>query len=130
MATILVAEDHHDLRNLISTRLLEKGHTVLVATNGRDAVDVARSARPDLVLMDMNMPIQDGWETSCQMKLDRQLRVIPIIALTAYVLPGDQARARQAGCDDYHPKPLDFDILLEQIQQLLTAPYRLRRNRE
>jgi two-component system, cell cycle response regulator DivK len=119
MATILIAEDHSDVLNLISCRLADQGFVVLKATNGLDAVELARHNRPDLVLMDMHMPVLDGWQASCQFKHDRHLCNIPIIALTAYVLPGDQARARQAGCDDYHPKPLDFEILLRQIDELL-----------
>ena len=127
MATILIAEDHDDVLKLIECRLEQQGYVVLKATNGLDAVELARHQPPDLVLMDMHMPVLDGWQASCQFKLDRQLRSIPIIALTAYVLPGDQARARQAGCDDYHPKPLDFEILLRQIDDLLARRMEHRR---
>lgn len=119
MTTILIAEDHRDVQQLIATRLTDQGFEILRACNGREAVEVARAAQPDLVLMDMNMPDVDGWEACCQFKRDCELRSIPIIALTAYSLPGDQARAKQAGCDDYHPKPFDFQVLLRQIHLLL-----------
>ncbi len=121
MTTILIAEDNLDIQQLIARRLVEKGFEVSVARNGREAFEQAKTIQPDLVLMDMNMPDVDGWEASCQFKQDGKLKKIPIIALTAYALPADQARAKQAGCDDYHPKPFDFNVLLNQINQLLAA---------
>jgi len=119
MTTILIAEDHLDVQQLIASQLAAQGFAVAIAGTGREAIAVAKVVHPDLVLMDMNMPELDGWAACCQFKHDHELHKIPIIALTAYALPGDQARARQAGCDDYHPKPLDFNILLSQIRTLL-----------
>jgi len=119
MTTILLAEDHLDIQQLIAVQLQAHGFSVSLAGTGREAIEVAKTVRPDLVLMDMNMPELDGWQACCQFKQDEELQAIPIIALTAYALPADQARARQAGCDDYHPKPLNFEILLNQIRTLL-----------
>ncbi len=119
MTTILIAEDHLDIQRLIASHLAAQGFAVATAGTGREAIEVAKIVHPDLVLMDMNMPEMDGWAACCEFKHDHELKQIPIIALTAYALPADQARARQAGCDDYHPKPLDFQILLNQIRTLL-----------
>ncbi|MCA9133705.1 MAG: response regulator [Planctomycetales bacterium] len=119
MTTILIAEDHDDIRQLLAIQLSQHGFVVKTASNGREALDMARASPPDAVLMDMNMPVLDGWEASCQLKLDQELSRIPIIALTAYALPGDQARAQHAGCDAYHAKPLDIKLLVQQIESLL-----------
>ena len=118
MSTILVADDNDDLRELMIIRLKEFGFSVLAAKNGLEAVQLAKSAHPLVILMDMNMPELDGWEACCQIKRDPLVRSIPIIALTAYSLPGDEARANASGCDGYHAKPVDFQMLLQQIESL------------
>jgi two-component system, cell cycle response regulator DivK len=119
MSTILVVDDHDDVRQSMVIRLEKHGFEVVVAKNGREAIEMVKSAKPSIVLMDMNMPEVDGWEASSLIKTDPEVKDIPIIALTAYDLPGDKARARQAGCEGYHAKPVELPMLLEQIRELI-----------
>lgn len=118
MTTILIADDNADLRNLLMIQLGNHGFSVLAATDGLEAIEIARSASPALILMDLNMPELDGWEATCQLKRDPQLKDIPVIALTAYSLPGDKVRALHAGCEGFHSKPVDIDALLVDINRL------------
>lgn len=118
MTTILIVDDNDDLRNLLMIQLGNRGFAVLTAANGLEAIELAKSASPALILMDLNMPELDGWEATCQLKRDPKLRDIPVIALTAYSLPGDKVRALHAGCDSFHCKPVDLDALLLDIRRL------------
>ena len=119
MATILLVEDNEMNWDMLSRRLVRKGYQVVVATDGQQGVDKARSAAPDLILMDMSLPVLDGWEATRQLKAAAETRTIPIIALTAHAMPGDRDRALAAGCDDYDSKPVEFERLLGKIKGLL-----------
>jgi CheY-like chemotaxis protein len=123
MATILLVEDHEEIWDFLSRRLKRRGYDVLLAHDGQAAVERTRSDRPDVVLLDMNLPVLDGWTAARQLKDDAATARIPIIALTAHAMSGDREKALEAGCDDYHPKPVDFSKLLQQIDGALgTAP--------
>lgn len=121
MASILLVEDHEEIWDFLSRRLKRRGHEVVVAQDGEDGLAKARSLRPEIVLLDMNLPIMDGWTVAQALKSDAATARIPIIALTAHAMAGDREKALQAGCDDYHPKPVDFSKLLEQIDAALAA---------
>ena len=120
MPRILLIDDNAENRDSLSRRLERRGFEVLLAVDGRAGVDAALAEKPDLVLMDMNMPKVDGWEATRQIKA--AMPMLPVIALTAHALAGDRERALQAGCTDYHTKPIDFPKLLSQIETLLEAP--------
>ena len=120
MPRILLIDDNAENRDSLSRRLERRGFEVLLAVDGRAGVDAALAEKPDLVLMDMNMPKVDGWEATRQIKA--AMPTLPVIALTAHALAGDRERALQAGCTDYHTKPIDFPKLLSQIETLLEAP--------
>jgi CheY-like chemotaxis protein len=123
MPRILLVEDHEEIWDFLSRRLKRRGYDVLLAHDGQSAVDRTRSDRPDVVLLDMNLPVLDGWTAARQLKDDAATARIPIIALTAHAMSGDREKALEAGCDDYHPKPVDFSKLLQQIDGALgTAP--------
>ncbi len=123
MPTILVVDDHDDIRDMISLHLEKRGFTVVAARNGIEGVLAAANAAPSLILMDINMPELDGFEATMQIReRDAEKKRIPVIALTAYAMPGDQARAIAAGCDDFHPKPIDFRTLFSQIDALIGNP--------
>ena len=125
MTTILIVEDNEMNRDMLSRRLVRKGYDVLIAVDGEKGVAVARAKKPDLVLMDMSLPVVDGWEASRRMKADRALRNIPIIALTAHAMANDRDKALAAGCDDYDTKPIELPRLLAKIDALLaSAPMR------
>jgi two-component system cell cycle response regulator DivK len=119
MAKILVVEDNEENRDSLSRRLQRRGFTVLTAEDGRVGVQVADAEIPDLVLMDMNMPEVDGWEATRQIKASPKLAGIPVIALTAHAMSGDRDRAIEAGCSDYHTKPIEFAKLIVQIEAIL-----------
>ena len=121
MASILLVEDHEEIWDFLSRRLKRRGHDVVVAQDGEDGLAKARSLRPEIVLLDMNLPIMDGWTVAQALKSDAATARIPVIALTAHAMAGDREKALQAGCDDYHPKPVDFSKLLEQIDAALAA---------
>lgn len=120
MPTLLIVEDNQDNRDALSRRLERRGFKVLIATDGRAGAEMARAERPDLILMDMNMPGIDGWEATRLVKAEPTTAGIPVIALTAHALAGDRGRAIAAGCADYHTKPVDLHKLLAQIEELLT----------
>ena len=105
-------------------RLQRRGYEVVMAADGKIGVDTARAEKPDLILMDMNMPEVDGWEATRQIKANPDLAAVPVIALTAHAMTGDRERAMEAGCTDYHTKPIEFPKLLSQIESILqgTAP--------
>jgi CheY-like chemotaxis protein len=121
MPRILVVEDNEENRDSLSRRLQRRGFEVLLANDGKRGVETAKSERPDLVLMDMNMPEVDGWEATRQIKATPELAAVPVIALTAHAMTGDRERALAAGCADYHTKPIEFPKLLAQIEELLKS---------
>jgi two-component system, cell cycle response regulator DivK len=115
---ILLVEDHEEIWDFLSRRLKRRGYDVVLATDGQQGVDKSREESPDIVLLDMNLPVMDGWTAAGRMKSDAATAKIPIIALTAHAMSGDREKAIGAGCDDYHPKPVDFSRLLAQIEAL------------
>ena len=122
MPTLLLVEDNEENRDGLSRHLRRKGYEVLVAADGRQGLEAARSGAPDLVLMDMSLPVLDGWEATRQLKADPHTRHIPVIALTAHAMAGDRDKALAAGCDEYDTKPVEFARLLGKIQALLGGP--------
>ena len=116
---ILVVEDNDNNRDMLTRRLQRKGFTVVAAVDGEEAQSVARAESPDLILMDMSLPVMDGWEATRRLKTDPATKAIPVIALTAHAMAGDRDKALEAGCDDYDTKPIDLPRLLEKIEQLL-----------
>jgi two-component system, cell cycle response regulator DivK len=119
MAKILLVEDNEMNRDMLSRRLLRKGYEVVMAVDGEQAVAMAQSEKPDLILMDMSLPVIDGWEATRRVKASEASSGIPIIALTAHAMSGDRERALGAGCDDYDTKPIEISRLLEKIDALL-----------
>ena len=122
MPKILVVEDNEMNRDMLTRRLARKGFETIAATDGREGVDLARSAQPDLILMDMSLPVLDGWAATRELKGAPETRAIPVIALTAHAMSGDRQRALDAGCDDYDTKPVEFPSLLAKIEGLLAKP--------
>lgn len=114
---LLLVEDHDELSDFLSRRLRRRGFEVVVATDGPAALERVRSEAPDLMLLDMNLPLMDGWTVARTLR--DQASTIPIIALTAHAMSGDRAKALAAGCDEHHAKPVDFDLLLSQIDEAL-----------
>ena len=119
MAKILLVEDNEMNRDMLSRRLERKGHSVSIAIDGAEGLDKARSDTPDLILMDMSLPVIDGWEVTRRLKADEATRRIPVIALTAHAMASDEQKAREAGCDDFDTKPIELPRLLDKIQALL-----------
>ncbi|OXS59967.1 two-component system response regulator [Cohnella sp. CIP 111063] len=119
MHTILLVEDNELNRDMLSRRLVRKGYRVLTAEDGREGVELASSALPDLVLMDMSLPVLDGWEATRMLKSDPRTRSVPVIALTAHAMSGDEKKAYEAGCDDFDTKPVDLPRLLGKIEAAL-----------
>lgn len=119
MSRLLLVEDNEESREGLSRHLRRMGFDVLVAVDGRAALEVARSAIPELILMDMSLPVLDGWEATRLLKSDDATREIPVIALTAHAMAGDREKALEAGCDDYDTKPVELSRLLAKIQSLL-----------
>ena len=119
MAKILLVEDNEMNRDMLSRRLQRKGYDVAVAVDGQQGVDMAQSEMPQLILMDMSLPVLDGWEATRQIKSLPALNAIPIIALTAHAMSGDREKALAAGCNDYDTKPIDLPTLLNKIEALL-----------
>jgi CheY-like chemotaxis protein len=117
--TILIVDDTDWNRDLL-VQLLEEEYTVLQAVNGEQGVKVTQDEKPDLILMDLGMPVMDGWEATRRIKADDALKQIPIIAVTSHAMVGDEIDARKAGCDDYLPKPIDEDLLLQKIKKFLS----------
>jgi two-component system cell cycle response regulator DivK len=119
MSRILLVEDNEMNRDMLSRRLERRGYQVLTAIDGVQGVELAQSEHPDLILMDMSLPILDGWQATQQLKAAPETKDIPIIALTAHAMAGDREHCLQAGCDDYETKPIEFPRLLAKIQTLL-----------
>ena len=119
MTKILLVEDHEELWDFLSRRLKRRGFEVELAHDGQDGVDKAKSLAPDVILLDMNLPVMDGWTAARLLREDPKTARIPIIALTAHAMSGDRGRVMEAGCDDYHPKPVDFSRLVAQIDAAL-----------
>ncbi len=115
---ILLVEDHEEIWDFLSRRLKRRGFEVALAADGQQGIDAAGTERPDVILLDMNLPTMDGWTVAGHLKRDPQTSHIPIIALTAHAMAGDREKAIAAGCDDYCPKPIDFAQLLVQIDRL------------
>ena len=121
MTTILLVEDNEMNRDMLSRRLERHGYRVVVAVDGQSGVEMALSEAPDLVLMDMSLPVLDGWEATRRLKAAPATRHVPVIALTAHAMSGDRERALEAGCDDYDTKPIELPRLLGKIEALLAA---------
>ena len=121
MARILLVEDQEMNRDMLSRRLKKRGYEVSIAVDGAEGVDKARSEIPDLILMDMSLPVMDGWEATRTLKGDDSTRAIPVVALTAHAMSTDREKALEAGCDAYETKPVELPRLLETIEKLIAA---------
>jgi two-component system, cell cycle response regulator DivK len=121
MTKVLLVEDNEMNRDMLSRRLTRRGFEVVFAVNGKDGVDLAKSEKPDIILMDMSLPVMDGWEATRYVKSDAATRAVPVIGLTAHAMSGDREKALEAGCDDYDTKPVEFDRLIEKMERLLGA---------
>jgi len=119
MAKILLVEDNEVNRDMLSRRLQRKGFEVVLAVDGQSGVEMAQTEAPDLVLMDMSLPVLDGWEATRRLKADAATKRIPVIALTAHAMSGDRDKALEAGCEDYDTKPVEILRLLDKINALL-----------
>ena len=119
MAKILYVEDNEMNRDMLSRRLQRREHEVLIAVDGQEGLEKIKTERPDIVLMDMGLPVMDGWEATTQAKADEEIKSIPIIALTAHALESDRQKALDCGADDFDTKPIDFKRLLQKIEDLL-----------
>ena len=121
MAKILVVEDNEMNRDMLSRRLIRRGFEVVIAVDGAQGVDMAVSESPDLILLDMSLPVMNGWDAAQKLKSDPSTSSIPTIALTAHAMGGDREKALEAGCDEYETKPVEFKRLLEKIDKWLNA---------
>jgi two-component system, cell cycle response regulator DivK len=121
MSKILLVEDNEMNRDMLSRRLQRRGYEIVIAVDGEQGVAMANSEHPDLILMDMSLPIMDGWEATKNIKANTRTKSIPIIALTAHAMSGDREQAMKAGCDDYDIKPIDLPRLLTKIEVFITA---------
>jgi CheY-like chemotaxis protein len=119
MTRVLLVEDNEMNRDMLSRRLARKGFEVLIAVDGQAGVNMAGSESPDIILLDMSLPVMDGWEAAGRIKGDPATAGIPILALTAHAMEGDREKALAAGCDDYDTKPINFSGLLEKMSALL-----------
>jgi two-component system, cell cycle response regulator DivK len=119
MTKVLLVEDNEMNRDMLSRRLTRRGFQVVCAVDGQQGVDLARSENPDIILMDMSLPVLDGWEATRRIKSDGNTRNALVIGLTSHAMTGDREKAIEAGCDDYDTKPVDLDRLLEKIEHLL-----------
>ncbi len=119
MTKVLLVEDHEELWDFLSRRLVRRGFAVVLAHDGQQALDQVRAEAPDIVLLDMDLPIMDGWTVARTLRADAAHADLPVIALTAHAMAGDRAKALEAGCSDYHAKPVDFQQLLVQIDEAL-----------
>ena len=119
MAKILLVEDNEMNRDMLARRLQRRGYGVLIAPDGAEGVAQAQAEVPDLILMDMSLPVLDGWEATRRLKATPETRSIPVIALTSHAMSGDREKAIEAGCDDYDTKPVEFNRLLAKIEALL-----------
>lgn len=119
MPKILLVEDNELNRDMLSRRLTKRGYDVSIAVDGVEGVAMTRSTLPDLVIMDMSLPVMDGWSATAELKADPVTRPIPVIGLSAHAMAGDRDRAMESGCDDYDTKPIELDRLLGKIEALL-----------
>ena len=121
MTKVLLVEDNEMNRDMLSRRLIRRGYEVVFAVDGQQGVDMAHSEKPDIILMDMSLPVMDGWEATRRVKSDAASRGVPVIGLTAHAMSGDREKAIEAGCDDYDTKPVELDRLIEKIERVLGA---------
>ena len=121
MAKVLLVEDNEMNRDMLSRRLIRRGFQVVFAMDGQQGVDLARSEQPDIILMDMSLPVIDGWEATRRVKADDATRSVPVIGLTAHAMAGDREKAIEAGCDDYDTKPVELERLIGKMEKLLGA---------
>ena len=119
MSKILLVEDNEMNRDMLTRRLERKGFVVIIAVDGQAGIDMTSSSSPDIILMDLSLPVIDGWEATRKIKADPATQSIPVIALTAHAMAGDEQKALEAGCDDYDTKPVNFIRLLGKIENLL-----------
>jgi two-component system cell cycle response regulator DivK len=119
MARILLVEDNDMNRDMLSRRLARRGYEIVLAVDGAEGLATARAQKPDLILMDMSLPVMDGWEATRRLKAEPATRAIPVIGLTAHSMAGDREKVLAAGCDDYDTKPVEMPRLLEKIETLL-----------
>lgn len=119
MSKILLVEDNEMNRDMLSRRLIKRKFDVVMAVDGQQGLDMAVSESPDIILLDMSLPIMDGWEVARNLKADDSLKAIPVIALTAHAMSGDREKALEAGCDEYDTKPVEFKRLLGKINEML-----------
>ena len=119
MPKVLVVEDNEMNRDMLTRRLQRRGYEVIVSADGEDGVNKARSDSPDIILMDMDLPVLDGWAATRQLKASPETESIPVIALTAHAMAGDREKALEAGCDDYDTKPVEFSRLTQKMETLL-----------
>lgn len=119
MMKILLVEDNEMNRDMLSRRLKRKGFEVLIAVDGAEGVKMSTSESPDIILMDMSLPVLDGWQATQQIKANSQTKDIPVIAMTAHAMAGDREKCLDAGCDDYDTKPVEFPRLLDKIKNLI-----------
>lgn len=120
MPKILLVEDNEMNRDMLSRRLVRKGYEVFIAVDGAEGVEKSMSEEPDLILMDMSLPVLDGWQATTQIKANSETQNIPVIAMTAHAMAGDREKCLAAGCDEYDTKPVEFPRLLDKIQKLLS----------
>jgi two-component system, cell cycle response regulator DivK len=119
MTKVLLVEDNEMNRDMLSRRLMRRGFEVIFAMDGKEGVDTARREKPDIILMDLSLPVMDGWEATRRVKSDDATRSVPVIGLTARAMVGDREKAMEAGCDDYDTKPVELDRLIGKIERLL-----------
>ena len=119
MTKILIVEDNEMNRDMLSRRLARRGYEVVMAVDGEEGIAVAKAKNPDLILMDMSLPVIDGWEATRRLKAEPLTRAIPVIGLTAHAMAGDREKVIEAGCDDYDTKPVELPRLLQKIEALL-----------
>jgi len=119
MTKVLLVEDNDMNRDMLARRLTRRGFQVICAVDGQQGVDLTRSEKPDIVLMDMSLPVLDGWEATRRVKADDATRNVPVIGLTAHAMSGDREKVLEAGCDEYDVKPVELDRLIEKIERLL-----------
>ena len=121
MAKILIVEDYEMNRDMLSRRLIRRGYQIVMAVDGEEGIAMAKAESPDLVLMDMSLPVIDGWEAARRLKAEPSTRAIPVIGLTAHAMAGDREKVIAAGCDDYDTKPVELPRLLQKIEALLRS---------
>lgn len=121
---ILLVEDNEMNRDMLSKRLIRKGYEIIIATDGAQGVEMGEKEHPNIILMDMSLPVIDGWEATKKLKSNEITKNIPIIALTAHAMTGDREKAMAAGCDDFETKPIEFTHLVEKIESWLTKSHK------